>query len=528
MADLDLAESHLLGWLSTVGLDAHYVRAEGDYLYRLDEQGNEIPVVDFAGGYGSLMFGHNHPEIVALAQEMLAAGAPVHAQFSRHPYATELAARLTAIVSRETGEDETYNAVFANSGAEAVEIAVKHAELDRALKVAELQAEIAEHIEAARAAVAAGTASVPAEAALAVGLDATAPEPVGLEALATRITEVNAARAGVEPLLFALEGGFHGKLMGSVQLTHNAAYRIPFAALGTSARFITREDLPALPKIFEEERVDLLDLAVTGNEITVVSRPLPLLCAFVLEPVQGEGGIQVLDAESAALIQAACAGAGCPIVVDEVQSGMGRTGTFLASTGIGLRGDYYALAKSLGGGLAKAAVMLARSSLYRPQFELVHSSTFAKDYFSTTIGLKVLDLLEADDGAAYRKAAERGAHLIEMLRSVQRDFPDVVRDVRGRGLMAGLEFQDQSESGIEELRQHAEGATLGYALAGKLLRTHRVRTFPTASSPNTLRFEPSIHIGDEEVARLESGLRDVCALLRTQDGAGLLETTPAA
>ncbi|MEU5959406.1 aminotransferase class III-fold pyridoxal phosphate-dependent enzyme [Streptomyces sp. NPDC047525] len=523
MADPDLAESHLLGWLSTVGLDAHYVRAEGDYLYRIDEHGDEIPVVDFAGGYGSLMLGHNPPDIVALAQEMLAAGAPVHAQFSRHPYATELATRLSAIVSRETGENETYNAVFANSGAEAVEIAVKHAELDRALKAAELQAEIAEHIEAARAAVAAGTATVRADATHAVGSDTVD----GIDALADRVAAVNADRAVAEPRLFALEGGFHGKLMGSVQLTHNAAYRIPFAALGTAARFVTREELAALPKIFEEERVDLLDLVVTGGEVTVVPRPLPVLCAFVLEPVQGEGGIQVLDAESAALIQTACAAADVPIIVDEVQSGMGRTGTFLASTGIGLRGDYHVLAKSLGGGLAKAAVMLARSSLYRPQFELVHSSTFAKDYFSTTIGLKVLDLLEADDGAAYRKAAERGEYLLDMLRSVQRDFPDVVSGARGRGLMLGLEFHDQSGSGVEELRQHAEGATLGYALAGKLLRTHRVRTFPTASSPNTLRFEPSIHIGDKEVAQLETGLRDVCALLRAQDGAGLLEITPA-
>ncbi|MDT0615399.1 aspartate aminotransferase family protein [Streptomyces lancefieldiae] len=528
MAEPDLAESHLLGWLSTVGLDAHYVRAEGDYLYRLDERGREIPVVDFAGGYGSLMFGHNHPEIVALAQQMLTAQAPVHAQFSRHPYATELAARLTAVVQRETGEDGTYNAVFANSGAEAVEIAVKHAELDRALKVAELQTEIAEHLESVRAAVTEGTAAVPDEVARVAGLGTGEAGPVAIDRLIAHIDEVNAARAGAEPLLFALEGGFHGKLMGSVQLTHNAAYRTPFAALGTSARFVTREEIPALPKIFEEERVDLLDLAVSGNEVAVVHRRLPLLCAFVLEPIQGEGGIRLLDSESAATIQSACAEADVPIVVDEVQSGMGRTGTFLASTGIGLRGDYYALAKSLGGGIAKAAVMLARSSRYRPQFELVHSSTFAKDYFSTTIGLKVLDLLEADDGAAYRKAAERGAHLLDMLRSVQRDFPDVVRDVRGRGLMAGLEFHDQSGSEVEGLRQHAEGATLGYALAGKLLRSHRVRTFPTASSPNTLRFEPSIHIGDKEVAQLEAGLREVCALLRAQDGPGLLEITPAA
>ncbi|MER6015675.1 aspartate aminotransferase family protein [Streptomyces bluensis] len=521
MDDIDLAEPHLLAWLATVGLDAHYVRAEGDYLYRLDDAGNEIPVVDFAGGYGSLILGHNHPDIVACAREMLDHQAPVHAQFSRHPYAKRLAAELNTIVRRETGAEETYSAVFANSGAEAVEVAVKHAELDRVMRVAELRQEIESHIETVRAAVAAGEASVSEQAGAAVGLDTT-----DFASLAARISEVNAARAVTPPLLFALEGGFHGKLMGSVQMTHNAAYRTPFSALGTSVRFVAPGDVSALPKIFDEERVDLLDLAVTDSEITVICRPLPLFCAFVLEPVQGEGGIRVLDTGSAEQIQAACARVDCPVVVDEVQSGMGRTGTFLASSAVGLRGDYYALAKSLGGGLAKTGVMLARSPRYRPEFELVHSSTFAKDVFSTTIALKVLELLEADGGAAYRRATERGEYILGMLRSVWRDFPDVVADVRGRGLMLGLAFHDQSPSGVPGVRRHAEGGTFGYAVAGTLLERHRVRTFPTASAPNTLRFEPSIHIGDAEVAQLEAGLRDICAGLRAQDPAVLVDHTP--
>ncbi|MFD8922989.1 aspartate aminotransferase family protein [Streptomyces sp. NPDC059569] len=518
MDDIDLAEPFLLGWLASVGLDAHYVRAEGNYLYRRDEHGQEIPVVDFAGGYGSLMLGHNHPAIVALATEMLEGGAPVHAQFSRHPYAKDLAAALNDIVRRETGNDETYSAVFASTGAEAVEVAVKHAELDRVMKLTALRAEISANVEAVRAEVAAGRATVSPETSLVIGVDTA-----GIEAVVRRIDEVNAERAGAAPLIFALEGGFHGKLMGSGKLTHNAAYREPFAALATTAKFIAPADIPALPKIFDEERVDLLDLVVMGGEVGVITRPLPVFCAFVLEPVQGEGGIRSLDVRSAAQIQAACAQVDCPIVVDEVQSGMGRTGTFLASSAIGLRGDYYALAKSLGGGIAKASVMLARSSRYRREFELVHSSTFAKDVFSTTIALKVLELLEADDGALYRRAAERGARLLERLRAVREDFPDVVADVRGRGLMAGLEFHDASDSPSPQLRDHARGSTLGYAIAGRLLAKHRVRTFPTASSPNTLRFEPSVTIGDQEIAQLEAGLRAVCELLRAQDGAGLLD-----
>jgi 4-aminobutyrate aminotransferase-like enzyme len=114
----ELAEPYLLGVLATAGLDVEYVRGEGDTLYyrRGDE---EVPVLDFVGGYGSTMLGHSNPELVAYARELLAGQTPIHAQFSRHPYAGEVAGRLNRIIQRETGSDEHYFAIFANSGAEA-------------------------------------------------------------------------------------------------------------------------------------------------------------------------------------------------------------------------------------------------------------------------------------------------------------------------------------------------------------------------------------------------------------------------
>lgn len=205
------------------------------------------------------------------------------------------------------------------------------------------------------------------------------------------------------------------------------------------------------------------------------------------------------------------------MVIDEIQSGMGRTGAFLASSLIGLRGDYYVLAKSLGGGLAKTSVMLVRSGRYRDEFELVHSSTFAKDGFSTPIALKVLEMLEADDGLAYRLARERGARLAEALEGVRADFPDVVKEVRGKGLMLGLEFHDQSESSSAVVRDGSRSGLLGYTLSGYLLREHRVRTFPTASAGNTLRFAPSVHLTDAEIERLAEALRAVASVLRDGD-----------
>lgn len=501
----ELAEPHLRAWLASVGLDVEYVRGEGNTLVHLDGDGAEVPVLDLAGGYGSLILGHNHPELLSYAVSLLQARTPIHAQFSGHPYANRLANALSAVLRRELEQDEDYSVIFANSGAEAVEAGVKHAELDRVLRVSALLEEIEANIERAGEAVAAGRTRTGA---------------AEFAALAAEVRRNNAESAGRKPLFLALEGSFHGKLVGSVQLTHNPGYRTPFSALAAQARFVPLDRPEAIRKVVEAERATVLDLVVDGDAVRTVEREFPVFAAFVLEPIQGEGGINVVSAEFAAELQRVAAAVDAPVIVDEVQSGMGRSGAFLASSLIGLRGDYYTLSKSLGGGIAKTAVLLVRQSRYRPEFELVHSSTFAKDSFSTHIALRVLEMLEADGGRVYRLAEERGRKLTAVLEAVRADFPDVVKAVRGRGLMLGLEFHDQSESASAALRESA--ATFGYVLAGHLLREHRIRIFPTASAVNTLRFEPSVHLTDEEIDQVDVGLRDTCALLRAQDGERLL------
>ncbi|MCS0638386.1 aminotransferase class III-fold pyridoxal phosphate-dependent enzyme [Streptomyces sp. LP05-1] len=513
-AATELAEPNLRALLGTAGLDVEYVRGEGNTLFRLGADGQEIPVLDFAGGYGSLLFGHSHPEIIARARQLLDEGTPVHAQFSSHPYANRLAAELNRIVHRETGTTEPYYATFANSGAEAIEAAVKHAELDRVLRLGELLERIAAGAERAREAVADGSAVVPDSLFTRLRTEPPAAGQDRTEAVLAAVAAHNAEPGSRPPLFLALEGGFHGKLMGSVQLTHNPGYREPFDALGVRTRFVPEGRADLLKEIAAEEGATLLEPVVEDGEIRLAEHRAPVFCAFLLEPIQGEGGIRPLTQEGARAVDEFRAATGCPVVVDEVQSGMGRTGALLASAALGLRGDYYVLAKSLGGGIAKASVMLVHESCYRPQFELVHSSTFAKDSFSCHIALKVLELLEADGGSAYRRAAERGEALKAMLDRVRLAFPTVAAEVRGRGLMLGFEFRDQSDSPDQVLGEAARTGMIGYVLAGHLLHAHRIRTFPTASAPHTLRFEPSLLLTDEEIGRLETALTDVCALVR--------------
>ncbi|MFJ8046417.1 aspartate aminotransferase family protein [Kitasatospora sp. NPDC096147] len=514
---LDLVEPHMLGFLGMLGIDVEYVRAEGNTLWYLDRDGREVPVIDYAGGYGALVLGHNHPELVATAKSLLEAGAPILAQASLHPYASRVGATLNSVIQREFPGAEPYFTVFANSGAESIEVATKHAELDRVLRVQALLETIGAEADRTREAVLAGTAGVPAAAYHRLGLPEGADGPAGFDALLAEVTRHNGGLAARPPVFLTPEGSFHGKLVGSVQLTSNAAFRTPFAAMAAPARFVPLDEPGALAKIVEAERATALGLTVADGVVAVVEHDFPLFGAFVLEVIQGEGGIRVVSEEFAREIEQVCASVDCPIVVDEIQSGLGRTGAFFASSHLGLRADYFTLAKGLGGGIAKTSATLIRSSRYRKEFELLHSSTFAKDTFSSALALRVLELLEADGGAAYRLARENGDRLLALFEALRREFPEVVTDVRGKGLMLGLEFRDQSAATAPGIREAAQSGTFGYLLSGFLLRAHRIRTFPTASAVNTLRFEPSVHLRQAEVDQLETALRDLCAVLERQD-----------
>ncbi|UQA90614.1 aspartate aminotransferase family protein [Streptomyces halobius] len=505
----EFADSFMIETLNEFGLAVRYVRAEGNTLYHVAEDGTEVGVFDAAGGFGSLMFGHHHPQIVAHAKWLLDQQTPVHTQLAGYTFALNLAAELNTVVRRELETEDRFFAHFGNTGAEAVEIAVKHAELERGMRIAGLRDEIAGHVEQARRAVARGAALSEAAAAFAHG--------GGFEDLVAEVTRRNAVTGQRPPLLLALEGGFHGKLIGSVQLTYNEAFRAPFKALAAQTRFIPRDRPELIAKVVEEERATLWDVVVRDGVVEVAERDFPVFTAFVVEPIMGERGIVPLSARLARALREACDTIGVPLVADEIQCGMGRSGTFLAGTQIGLRPDYIVLAKALGGGIAKLGVVLINEHRYQKEFEMMHTSTFGRDGFSSLVAVKVVQMLEAEDGKAYQLAAERGAKARAMMEAIKADYPDVVKDVRGKGLMLGFEIHKQSGSASPEIREATEHEALSYIIGGHLLRKHRVRIFSTASSDETLRFEPSIYLSDEEIAQVDVAFRDVCQILQDQD-----------
>jgi len=406
--------------LLRIGVD--YERALGDRLWFRDDNGREREVIDFVGGYGSLLLGHNHPALVAEAQAILSSGRPMHAQGSRRV----LAGRLSSELSRRAGGD--YRVVLANSGAEAVEAAMKHAMLE------------------------------------------------------------TGARTFV-----ALEGGFHGKTLGALQLTAGADYRDALDLPCLAVRRVRPNDVARLEQAFDGD-----------------------IAGFVFEPIQGEGGVREIDPAFARRAADLCAARGVPLIADEIQSGMGRTGTFLACEALGVSPDYVCLSKTLGGGLAKIAALLVRAGRWVDRFDFKHSSTYAEDDYSCAIALKALDLI---DDAALALCRTKGARLLAALRDLQAEHPGVIADVRGRGLMIGVELRPRRTSFI--LRMLSSQGDLALAVAAYLFHAHGIRVAPTMSDRWTLRLEPSCGIADADVDRLVLALREACARLSAGDALGL-------
>ena len=420
-----LIKPQLCGLLDLLRIGVVFERGHGNYLYHRRD-GEEVGVLDLVGGYGSLLFGHSHPALVAEAQRLIAEGRPIHSQASRH----DLAGRLARDLARRAGGD--YRVVFANSGAEAVEAAMKHAILETGSRV-----------------------------------------------------------------FIALEKGFHGKTLGAVQLTANQDYREPFVIEGITVHRVRMNDIAHLEQTF----------ARTGN-----------LAGLIFEPIQGEGGVREITAEFAQRAAALCSARGAPLIADEIQSGMGRTGTFLACEALGVKPDYVLLSKALGGGLAKISATLIRRDRHVDKFDVLHTSTFAEDDYSCGIALKALELL---DDAVLEDCRRKGDRLLAGLRALMAAYPDVIVDVRGRGLMVGIEFRRLLDDSSFLLRLLSNQDDLVFVLVGYLFNVHRIRVAPTLSDRQTLRLEPSSLISDEEIDRTVAALDDVCRKLHAHDAVGL-------
>jgi acetylornithine/N-succinyldiaminopimelate aminotransferase len=235
----------------------------------------------------------------------------------------------------------------------------------------------------------------------------------------------------------AFDGSFHGRTMGAVAITAREKYRAPFMPVMPDVRFAPFNDLAAL------------DDAIT-----------PDVCAVVLEPVQGEGGLRVASERFMRRVRELCDAVGALLILDEIQCGVGRTGTLWAHEPYGVRPDLMTIAKPLGGGLPIGAILLTQrvADVIHPGD---HGTTFGGGPLVTAVAQTVFGRIS--EPAFLAHVREVSAYLDEALGDLQDANPDMVLELRGRGLMRGLRVNGSASA----VREAGHEAGLLVATAGE-------------------------------------------------------------
>jgi 4-aminobutyrate aminotransferase len=283
------------------------------------------------------------------------------------------------------------------------------------------------------------------------------------------------------PYLLAFTGAFHGRSLGALSLTASkSAYRKGFAPLLPGVVHIPFPNPFRPPLGASPEEVGESVLAHLEHLFATVLPPEEV-AAFFLEPIQGEGGYVLPPAGFLPKLKALLERHGILLVADEVQTGAGRTGRFLALEHEGVEADVYVLAKGLASGYPLSA-LLFREELgsWRPG---AHGTTFGGQAVAAAAAQATLDLLE---GGLMENAREVGAFLLAGLREMQKRFP-FLGDVRGRGLMIGLDFGSPEEP-RPDLRDQAQRRAFEKGL------------LTLAAGPSALRLAPPLILSREEAA----------------------------
>jgi ornithine--oxo-acid transaminase len=284
---------------------------------------------------------------------------------------------------------------------------------------------------------------------------------------------------------------YHGLTYGALSLTDDTNFRTGFEPLLPGARLIAFNDLAALEKALASRQV----------------------AAFIVEPVQGKG-VNLPDDDYLPAAAALCRRYGTLFVADEVQTGLGRTGRFLAVEHWNVEPDMVLLAKALSGGHVPVGAVLTRKAIFDRVFDrmdraVVHGSTFAKNDLAMAAGIATLDVIKQE--RLIENARARGERLLATMSRMVETY-ELVKDVRGKGLMLGIQFGPPKSLALKASWNVLETASKGLfcqLITIPLFKDHKILTQVSGHGSHTIKLLPSLTITDEDCQWIETAFDTV-------------------
>ncbi|MGO4711678.1 aspartate aminotransferase family protein [Bradyrhizobium sp. 2TAF24] len=294
---------------------------------------------------------------------------------------------------------------------------------------------------------------------------------------------------------------YHGLTYGSLSLTDDMNFRSGFEPLLPGCTSIPFNDLAALEKALATRQV----------------------AAFIIEPIQGKG-VNIPDDNFLPEAAALCRRYGTLFVADEVQTGLGRTGRFLAVEHWNVEPDMVLLAKALSGGHVPVGAVLTRRSIFNKVFDrmdraVVHGSTFGKNDLAMAAGIATLEVLKQEK--LIENAQQRGERLLASLGRMVQKY-ELLKEVRGKGLMLGVQFGAPKSLALKASWNVLETASKGLfcqLITIPLFKDHKILTQVSGHGSHTIKLLPTLSITDEDCQWIETAFDTVIGASHRVPGA---------
>ncbi len=287
-----------------------------------------------------------------------------------------------------------------------------------------------------------------------------------------KLAKIHTGRSKV----IATTNAFHGKTLGALSATGREMFREPFQPLLTGFSHVPFGDIAALSQAADSETA-----------------------AVIIEPIQGEGGIIVPPAEYLPAVREICDRTGALLICDEVQSGLGRTGKMFAVEHYGVVPDIITTAKALGGGVMPIGAFTARATIWDKYITspFLHTSTFGGNPLACAAAIAAITVIREEGLVA--KSEQRGTYFIGKLTELAHAYPEIIKEVRGKGLMIGVELTKEGIGGLILSEMIDKGVLIAYTL----------------NNPKVIRIEPPLIIEQQQIDYVIKALSD--ALEKAQD-----------